>query len=129
MSSASQYELAIAWNNAAGLAALSPQPANPDGIVVEAVDGTGMFAIAQGYPYLDLEYNDALLHTGYNSLRTLGGLTDDTLSAEVTARVLKNDSTWANYNAILTHVPGRDGKRGFGFRRDTRFRLILLEAL
>lgn len=94
------FQVAQGHDNTAGLTDLPLEP-RFSGIlhprVVIAASGQKYY---DGQPYAELRW-DFMRKSTYETLLTLFGLSDTTLSAPVTVRLLKNDFiTWANYNAI-----------------------------
>lgn len=105
------YKAATGFNNAAGLADLSPQPACPgldSGVIETGGDGLDYEdgVLPTTFDYGFLTYSD------YSSLLSqLGGLSDSVKSARITVRLKRNsDRTFANYNAIVIRPdPKNDG--------------------
>lgn len=101
---ADQYEVADGYNNAAGLAALTPQGATPNGLKYPETDWFGSGgAEVNGELQTELVWNDIDV-TDYNTLRTQLGITDTAISNLVTIRLRTNTDTFANYNAIVVDL-------------------------
>jgi len=124
----SSYQIAAAFDNAAGLTALDPQPSS-DGVLdasrVTAVSGK---VYADGTPYTIWRYAKEITETQYASLLTQMGLTS-VVSLKVTVKTNAggNRATWSNYNAII--VKPEAPKYRKGFYRDIEFVVKLWEAL
>ncbi len=120
------YQIAAGQNNAAGLTALTPQPAS-DGLldaktvyaVSRAIYGDGLFTIWRYTMLSETEYASLLTQTGLTSVRY----------AEVTVKTNAggNRAIWSNYNAIIQRAVNPRYRRGF--YRDVEFTVQLLEAL
>lgn len=124
------YQVADTWNNEAGLAALDPQPATPNGIQtagrVYAVDGS---SYPDGQMFVELVWS-VMTNEEKNAVDTALGVSDTTTSNAVTVRIRGNDGNFANYNGIV-HYPiiGQDGRRSVLGWQNMTYRVTGLEAI
>lgn len=121
------YRIADAFNNAAGLADLNPQPASYglDGRSVSAISG----AVYVDATFVVFRYAKLLPAADFASLLTQTGLSFTVRYNEVTVAVNAggNRETFSNWNAII-QLP-RYPRYEKGFYRDVEFLVQLLEAL
>lgn len=109
------YQWAVNYNNAAGLADISPQPACPEiepGLL--RANGNGVMA-EDGYKSCELKLDEVITAAEMAALYTLFGWSDTVASVPGTIRVKANhDRDFDNYNAIADRARGRY-KDGFWY--------------
>lgn len=122
----SKYQIALGYNNAAGLANILVQPATPSRIQYDkrnyAADGTTTPA---GEPYVDLVYS-ILDNAEFPALNAQFGITLLVPDRQVTIRIKQDDGTFANYNAMI-HYPENPQHSMAGWK--VTYRVSLKEAL
>lgn len=115
------YKVAQNWNNVAGYADILVPPAQPTALgwpdVVTTLDG-GLYM--QGYAQVELFWNNLLERTDMESILAQFGLINTLVggpvaSKKVTVRLLDNDDTWIDVNAIAL-APGGVKRSLLGWR-------------
>ena len=102
---------------------VDPSPASPGGLQMTIMDACDGSLTQQGGRYQAWRYTQ-LSRAQYNSLRTQFGLSDTVFHASGTAMVKANNDSYVSITAIIKHVPGEMGKRGFAFPEDVEFLVV-----
>lgn len=109
------YQVADGWDNEVSLVTLTPQPKSlPIQPGRLRVNGLGI-TDEDGRPTQTWVFVDVLVYADYEIVMTQAGLLT-VRSAMKTIRTRQNeDSDFANYNAILTRIDGKDRHQVGGY--------------
>lgn len=121
------YQLADGHDNAAGLAAVTPQPACEGIFYPKEIIAASGIVYNSGMPYCVWKYGPELPEDDYNSLLNQFGLASAKTN-EVTVKTISDAarSAYSNYNATIVKPQPR---YQMGFYKDVAFVIKLLEAL
>lgn len=127
------YQLATAFDNEGGLAAMVVQPKTPSGIqTAERIWAVSGASFPEGQQFIDLVFT-FMTPAEKEAFDAQAGISAITTSSEVTVRIRTNHTSsgdtplFANYNGII-HYPER-AERGMVGWEDLIYRVIALEAL
>jgi len=123
------YEVAAGHDNAAGLTALTWQPATPTGFKYPAYRWSAAGMKPQGGAYYDLDWPEATTTAQRALILSELGLTDAVPSAELTMRLQNNNDTWSNYNVLASYLGDDARVPGTGTWTGTRVRLTQITVL